>query len=257
MRHLEHRLCRARTGSGSPQLLPHVGQRLTRPLVQIAIGKELQRLGRCTRRREIGLNQFGHDASAGDEIRHRVHVHVTKRLHQSVGQRRQPVDDDHRLLVQRALNGCGPGRRDHHVRRRQHVVGSIAHEDHVGFEIVGDERREQRIGHRRRTRDDELRIGDSGANQRNGLGHHRHGAIQFVLAAARQQRHGGRGRNQTTLGQKRVARLARLGQIHQWVSDELHIDAGIAVQRLFERKDHEHAVDVGLHRLHAAGAPCP
>ncbi len=68
MRHLEHRLRCSRAGSGWPQLPAHVGQRLTGALVEIAIGEELQRLGRRTLRREVVLNQLRHDAAAGDRF---------------------------------------------------------------------------------------------------------------------------------------------------------------------------------------------
>ena len=41
------------------------------------------------------------------------------------------------------------------------------------------------------------------------------------------------------------------------MSDELHVDAGVPVERFLERKDHQHPIDVGLHRLHAARPPRP
>ena len=41
------------------------------------------------------------------------------------------------------------------------------------------------------------------------------------------------------------------------MADELNVDASLSVERLLERKDHEHPVHVRLHRLHAAGAPRP
>ena len=41
------------------------------------------------------------------------------------------------------------------------------------------------------------------------------------------------------------------------MADELHVDAGLAVERFLERKDDEHPVHVRLHRLHASGTPRP
>src|SRR3954462_9602473 len=41
------------------------------------------------------------------------------------------------------------------------------------------------------------------------------------------------------------------------MSDELDRAAGVPVNRLFERKDHEHAIGNGLNRLDATGPPRP
>ena len=57
--------------------------------------------------------------------------------------------------------------------------------------------------------------------------------------------------------QKRLAALDARRQLDQRMADEFHRHTGGAIQIHFERKDHEHPVDVLLHRLHAAGPPRP
>jgi hypothetical protein len=41
------------------------------------------------------------------------------------------------------------------------------------------------------------------------------------------------------------------------MTHELHPDAGALIERLLEREDHQHAIDILLHRIHATGAPRP
>ena len=60
---------------------------------------------------------------AGDEIRHRKRVDLYERPAEPVGQRRQPVDHDHRTLVQRRLDRHRSRGDEGHVSRREHGVG--------------------------------------------------------------------------------------------------------------------------------------
>jgi hypothetical protein len=46
-------------------------------------------------------------------------------------------------------------------------------------------------------------------------------------------------------------------QIDERMADELHVDAGVPVEGFLERKDHQHARHVTLHRPHASGPPRP
>jgi len=84
--------------------LAATGERIARPVVSLSIGEERHHLRRRALWREVVLNQLGNDAAAGNEVRHRVGVDVHERLTESIRERRQPVHDDHRLLMQRALN---------------------------------------------------------------------------------------------------------------------------------------------------------
>ncbi len=95
----------------------------------------------------------------GDEVGHREGVDVDERLPSAIGQRRQPIDDDHRALVQRRLHRDGPRGDERHVRRREHVVG-LALDDDRRRRRERLERREQLVVKVRRARDDELHVRD-------------------------------------------------------------------------------------------------
>src|ERR1051326_1315688 len=54
-----------------------------------------------------------------------------------------------------------------------------------------------------------------------------------------------------------LASLAGMHELDKGVSDVLHRDAGVAVNRFFERKYDQHPIHDRAHRLHASGSPGP
>ena len=83
-------------------------------------------------RRELFLNQLRHHALSCDEVGHRIHINADKRLADAIRQRRQPVYDHHRTLVEGGLNGRRSRRCDHDIARREHVVSTVANQDRSG-----------------------------------------------------------------------------------------------------------------------------
>ena len=72
---------------------------------------------------EFVLDQLGHHALPGDEVDHAERIDLHEPPAESIRQRREPVDDDHRLAVQRGLHCCGAGRGDDQIAGRQHGIG--------------------------------------------------------------------------------------------------------------------------------------
>ena len=123
---------------------------------------------------------------AGDEVDHRVHVDLRQRLAEAIGHRRQLVEDDHRLAVQRRLHGRRARRRDDRVGRVQHVVG-LALGD-AQRDAAEAERREQPVAEVRRARDHELHARDRAAMRGTAAAITGASRVELVVPAAGQQR---------------------------------------------------------------------
>ena len=113
----------------------------------------------------------------------------TNRPAQSVRERRQPVDDDHRPLVQRRLHRRRSRRGHHHVAGVQHIVGAVPRRWRCGPRVVAARRRAT-IARLRRARDDELhRLARARESAACGRRERRQDRAHFVGPAAGQQRH--------------------------------------------------------------------
>src|SRR5262245_35353379 len=98
-RSCDDRLSCASARASRPELRPHRGEIRLHPGRMRGVGQYAQRLDRSLLRREVVLNQLGHDARARDEIHHRVGIHPHERLADRVGQRTHAVDDEDRKSV--------------------------------------------------------------------------------------------------------------------------------------------------------------
>ena len=78
----------------------------------------------ATRAGEIVLDELGNDSLAGDEVGHRKRVDADEPAAEPISQRRQPIDDDHRALVERSLHRHRARRHQRHVGDGQHVIGA-------------------------------------------------------------------------------------------------------------------------------------
>ena len=94
-------------------------------------------------------------------------------------------------------------------------------------------------------------------NLRSRITHHRHQPVHFVRTAPRKQRHDRTRAVEAYLTEETFLWLLRAREIDQRMADELDRHAGIAVERFFEGKNHQHAIGDALHRPHPVPAPGP
>ena len=171
-------------------------------------------------------------------------------------ERRHPVDDHHRRVVQRASarSPCptrsarrrpppAPRRcRPRRSRRRARLRAGV----------------EQAVVEVRRARDHELRVrarSRESAGRGDEVGRMRRTSFG---PAARQHRNRRRvGIAAPSRARNAVADASLRREIDQRMADELHRHAGLAIDRLLERKDHEHAIGDLANRLDPPGTPRP
>ena len=194
--------------------------------------------------RELVLNQLGHDAPAGDEIGHRVGVDVDERLAEAIRQRRQPIDDDHRALVQRRLHGHGAGRDERHVGARQHVVGRAlrrpAARRRRPARSSGANSSSSRCGARATTNCTRRHALAISAAARDEIGQDR---AQLVAPAARAAARRRAGAGSSPSARRNASRgCGGTVSVEQRMADPLRPARRPLVDRHLERKDHQHAI---------------
>ena len=133
--------------------------------------------------------------------------------------------------------------------------------------MIAPTRRPPRAAQRRRTsassrlrraREHELHAGHLARHEPRGARSEsgRMRAARSAGCPAAAPRRAGQDRSRSRAGTWRDRRRRRDRSIKR-MTDELHRNAGLAIDRLLERKDRQHAIDEPLHRLQPAGPPGP
>src|SRR5512146_3040691 len=81
--------------------------------------------------------------------------------------------------------------------------------------------------------------------------------VNFFLSASRQERDNRARRIQSMMGAEFLARGGRADNPGERMPDILDLDAGVFVELLLKRKDHQHAIDVAAERADSILAPSP
>src|SRR6185295_200138 len=87
--------------------------------------------------------------------------------------------------------------------------------------------------------------------------HHRQMIVNLFLSASRQERENRAGWIQTKISTELLTRGSRADDSCKRMPDVLDFDAGVSVELLFKRKDHQHAIDVSAERADSIPAPSP
>src|SRR5580692_7821329 len=212
--------------------------------------------------REVMLNELRDYAAAGDEV---GHGHVRNFDHpfgNGVGGRRDPVDDHEGIADKSSFHGsCAAG--DYGgagvVERGAGVVDEV---DGEILALAGGEASDLgTLGNVERgcKRHDELEVrGGLGAGQQVRGGKHLRQVVRnLTWAAAGEHGDPGFGGVECVACGELFAGDGGQRQLSEGMADELGVDAALAVERLLEREDDQHAADVLLHQLDAVFLPGP
>jgi hypothetical protein len=205
-------------------------------------------------RREVALDQLAHDALAGDQVGHREVRHAHEATAEQVGERRDAIHHEHRREEERRFDGRGA-----EATRPSSAAPSTACVSPCTSRAGVPEKASWScprcsVG---ATATANCRLASCAASRAHRARERRQVHRHLALAAARQ--HGDeRPRGvETDACEERGAVRGRLHQVDQRVSDELDRHSGLAVERLFERKDDQHRLRGVADRTDAALPPGP
>ena len=232
----KNRLRRAIAGARPAELTPHLVERGDHLRRDTADRSGSARLRRVTAS-GVQSSWISSTTIAPPAIRLTIAYMSTRRepLAEAIGHRRQLVEHDHRLAVQRRLHRRGARRRDHGIARVQHIVGLH----------VGDAQRDAASGRTART----IRRRDSARARPRTAGPGTCAAIagtacaitgasrssSFVRLPGSSASTGFAG-SRCSFFRNASRDSARLREIDQRMADEPHVDPLALVDRFLERE---------------------
>ena len=252
----EDRIGGAPAGTRSAKPLPHQREVLLHLRHAFLVGQQIDSRRATASGVHCILNELLDDALAGDEVHHAVHRHAHERLAQLVGQRRQPIDDHHGLVVQRRLNGRGPGSRDRRRRWPPARCRSVPRRRGPARRRRGTARstNRPRLGARATMN---CVPGTADSIRGRCRGEHRHQPVQLVGTAPGQERHDRFRWHRARAAPPAIRAIRSRRRDPPADARRTTSQRPRAVERLFERKDRQHQIDQRLHRLDASRSPGP